>query len=195
MENRMFENTVAPPRFKPSFALRLPSISFRGRRFFGFLFRLGLLVLPLFFLRACLFTYVAPDRIGLRQISFGPNKGLQKQLVRPGYRRAISGYETIRTFPRNVQAMEFTNDETERGTDHRTIAAVNVPTVDGYPVAVDCTVLYRVADPFLVVSKFGFGHGYEDNVVIRFTDPALKQRLGELRADEFYRDQRLAKVH
>ena len=138
---------------------------------------------------------MTPDRIGLRQISFGPNKGLQKQLVRPGYRRAISGYETIRTFPRNVQAIEFTNDETERGADHRTIAAVNVPTVDGYPVAVDCTVLYRVADPFLVVSKFGFGRGYEDNVVIRFTDPALKQHLGELRAEEFYRDQRLAKVH
>ena len=139
--------------------------------------------------------HVPPDRIGLRQISFGPSKGLQKQLVRPGYRRAISGYETIHTFPRNVQAIEFTNDESERGSDHRTFAAVNVPTVDGYPVAVDCTVLYRIADPFLVVSKFGFGRGYEDNVVIRFTDPALKQRLGELRAEEFYRDQRLAKVH
>jgi regulator of protease activity HflC (stomatin/prohibitin superfamily) len=69
-----------------------------------------------------------------------------------------------------------------------------VPTVDGYPVAVDCTVLYRIADPFLVVSKFGFGRGYEDNVVIRFTDPAVKQHLGELRAEEFYRDKRLVKV-
>src|SRR5262245_14435102 len=132
MEQRMFESAVAPPRFKPSFSLRLPSFSLRGKRFFRFLFRLGLLVLPLFFLRACVLTYVPPDRIGLRQISFGPSKGLQKELVRPGYRRSISGYETIRTFPRNVQAIEFTNDETERGTDHRTITAVNVPTVDGY---------------------------------------------------------------
>jgi regulator of protease activity HflC (stomatin/prohibitin superfamily) len=62
-------------------------------------------------------------------------------------------------------------------------------------VAVDVTVLYRIADPFLVVSKFGFGRGYEDNVVMRFTDPAVKQHLGELRAEEFYRDQRIAKVH
>jgi regulator of protease activity HflC (stomatin/prohibitin superfamily) len=94
-----------------------------------------------------------------------------------------------------VQAVEFTNDETERGADHRTVGAINVPTVDGYPVAVDVTVLYRIADPFLVVSKFGFGKGYEDNVVLRFTDPAIKQHLGELRAEEFYRDQRIAKVH
>ena len=190
----MFESAVTPPRFKPSFSLRLPSFSLRGRRMFGGLFKLLLLIVPLLFLRACVFTYVPPDRIGLRQISFGPSKGLQKELVLPGYRRAISGYETIRTFPRNVQAIEFTNDETERGTDHRTIASVNVPTVDGYPVAVDCTVLYRIADPFLVVSKFGFGKGYEDNVVIRFTDPALKQHLGELRAEEFYRDRRVLKL-
>lgn len=191
----MFENTVPPPRFRPSFSLRLPKFTLRGGRFFRGLFRLALIFVPLIFFRACLFTYVPPDQIGLRQVSFGPSKGLQKELVRPGYRRAISGYETIRTFPRNLQAIEFTNDETERGADHRTIGAVNVPTVDGYPVAVDCTVLYRIADPFLVVSKFGFGRGYEDNVVIRFTDPAIKQRLGELRAEEFYRDRRLVKVH
>ena len=190
----MFESAVTPPRFKPSFSFRFPSFSLRGRRLFGGLFKLLLLVVPLLFLRACVLTYVPPDRIGLRQISFGPSKGLQKELVQPGYRRAISGYETIRTFPRNVQAIEFTNDETERGADHRTIAAVNVPTVDGYPVAVDCTVLYRIAEPFLVVSKFGFGRGYEDNVVIRFTDPAVKQHLGELRAEDFYRDKRLLKV-
>ncbi|HEX8154649.1 MAG TPA: SPFH domain-containing protein, partial [Thermoanaerobaculia bacterium] len=72
--------------------------------------------------------------------------------------------------------------------------SINVPTVDGYPVAVDISVLYRIADPFLVVSRFGFSRAYEDNVVIRFTDPAVKQYLGELRAEEFYRDQRLAQV-
>jgi regulator of protease activity HflC (stomatin/prohibitin superfamily) len=147
------------------------------------------------FLRACFITYVAPDQIGMRQISFGPNKGLQKKLVRAGYRRQIAGYEKIQTFPRNIQLIEFTNDESERGADHRTVGAINVPTVDGYPVAVDVTVIYRIADPFLVVSRFGFGRAYEDNVVIRLTDPTVKQHLGELRAEEFYRDQRLAKAH
>jgi regulator of protease activity HflC (stomatin/prohibitin superfamily) len=191
----MFENTVAPPRFKAPFSVRLPSLTFRGGRFFKYFLRLALILVALLLMRGCMFTYVPPDRIGLRQVSFGPSKGLHKELVQPGYRRAISGYETIRTFPRNVQVIEFTNNQAERGSDHRTVAAVNVPTVDGYPVAVDCTVLYRIADPFLVVSKFGFGKGYEDNVVIRFTDPAIKQHLGELRAEEFYRDRRLIKAH
>jgi regulator of protease activity HflC (stomatin/prohibitin superfamily) len=188
----MFESAAAPPRFRARFPFRIPS--FGGRGLVATLAKILLVLSPLIFLRACLVTYVAPHEIGLRQISFGPNKGLQKTLVLPGYRRQISGYETIRTFRRDIQAVEFTNDATERGADHRTMAAINVPTVDGYPVALDVTVLYRIADPFRVVSRFGFGRGYEDNVVIRFTDPAVKQHLGELRAEEFYRDQRIAKV-
>lgn len=190
----MFESASIPPRFKAGFPIKLPAFKFRGGGCASFALKLLLIVSPLLFLRACLVTYVAPDQIGMRQIAFGPNKGLQKTLVRAGYRRQIAGYEKIQTFPRNIQLIEFTSDEGERGADHRTVGAINVPTVDGYPVAVDLTVIYRVADPFLVVSRFGFGRAYEDNVVIRLTDPAVKQHLGELRAEEFYRDQRLAKA-
>jgi len=191
----MFESAASPPRFKPRFSFSLPSGMFKGGPFARLLIRIAIVLAPILFFRACFLTYIPPDRIGLRQVSFGLNKGLQKELVFPGYRRQISGYETIQSFPRDIQAVEFTNDPTERGEDHRTISAINVPTVDGYRVDVDVTVQYRIADPFLVVSKFGFGKGYEDNVVIRFTDPALKQHLGELRAEEFYRDQRVVKMH
>ena len=188
----MFESSsVPPPRFKAKFAVKVPSFQFRGGRLVSLAFKLLLILSPLLFLRGCLITYVSPGQIGLRQIAFGPNKGLQKSLVGPGYRRQVRGYETIRTFPRDIQTVEFTNNESERGPDHRTVGAINVPTVDGYPVAVDVTVVYRVSDPFKVVSKFGFGRAYEDNVVIRLTDPVVKQHLGELRAEEFYGDQRL----
>lgn len=190
----MFESATSTPRFKARFSVKMPSFSFRGGRIVSFLFKLLLVLSPLLFVRACLLTYVAPDQIGLRQIAFGPGKGLQKSLVGPGYRRQIRGWETIRTFPRDMQVVEFTNNEAERGPDHRSVSAINVPTVDGYPVAVDVTVLYRIADPFLVVSRFGFGNAYEDQVVIRFTDPYVKQYLGELRAEEFYRDRRLVKA-
>lgn len=188
----MFESSsVPPPRFKAKFAVKVPSFQFRGGRLISFAFKLLLVLSPLLFLRGCLITYVSPGQIGLRQIAFGPSKGLQKALVSPGYRRQIRGYETIRTFPRDIQTVEFTNNEAERGPDHRTVGSINVPTVDGYPVAVDVTVVYRIADPFKVVSKFGFGRAYEDNVVIRLTDPLVKQHLGELRAEEFYGTQRL----
>lgn len=190
----MFETSSVPPKFKARFPVKVPSFSFKGGRLFGFLFKLLLILSPLLFVRGCLITYVSPDQIGLRQIAFGPNKGLQKSLVGPGYRRQIRGYETIRTFPRDLQIIEFTDNQAERSPDHRTVGSINVPTVDGYPVTVDVSVVYRVADPFKVVSRFGFGRAYEDNVVIRLTDPAVKQHLGELRAEEFYRDQRLIKA-
>lgn len=190
----MFETSAVPPKFKARFPVKVPSFSFRGGRIVSFLFKVLLVVSPLLFLRGCVVTYVAPDAIGLRQIAFGPDKGLQKTLVGAGYRRQIRGYETIRTFPRDLQVIEFTNNDSERGPDHRTVSAINVPTVDGYPVEVDVTVMYRIADPFKVVSRFGFGRAYEDNVVIRLTDPTVKQHLGELRAEQFYGDQRLIKA-
>jgi len=190
----MFETSAVPPKFKARFPVKVPSFSFRGGRIVSFLFKVLLVLSPLIVLRGCFITYVAPDQIALRQISFGPNKGLQKTLVGAGYRRQIRGYETVRTFPRDIQIIEFTNNPAERSPDHRTVGAINVPTVDGYPVAVDVTVMYRIADPFKVVSRFGFGRAFEDQVVIRLTDPAIKQHLGELRAEEFYRDQRLVKA-
>ncbi len=166
----------ASPRFRV-----FPSLLAQLRRRFGRLLALSLLIIvPLLFVRACAIKYIAPDEIGLRQISFGPGKGLQKDVVQPGYRRQITSYETIQTFPRDLQVVEFTNNAIETTKKHRTLPAVNCPTVDGYPVNVDVTVVYRLADPFQVVSRFGFGRAYEDSVVIRFTDPAIKHYLGEL---------------
>jgi regulator of protease activity HflC (stomatin/prohibitin superfamily) len=190
----MFESASKTPRFQGGFPVKVPTFTFRGGRILSFALKVLLILSPLLLLRGCLITYVAPGEIGLRQIAFGPSKGLQKTLVGAGYRRQIRGYETIRTFPRDIQIVEFTNSESERGSDHRTVSSVNVPTVDGYPVSVDVTVMYRIADPFKVVSQFGFGRAYEDNVVIRLTEPSVKQHLGELRAEEFYGDHRLVKA-
>jgi regulator of protease activity HflC (stomatin/prohibitin superfamily) len=156
--------------------------------------RLLLVLVPLFFLRACVMTYVPPGMVGVRQVSYGPGKGLQKKPVSPGYHREISGYEKIQTFPRDIQVVEFTNNPAESGAGHRQMPAINVPTVDGYPVDVDVSVLYRLKDPYKVASKFGFGRGYEESVVIRFTDFLVKRYLGELLAEQFYHETRLAKV-
>jgi regulator of protease activity HflC (stomatin/prohibitin superfamily) len=157
-------------------------------------FWLLLLLVPVFFLRGCVLTYVPPDAVGVRQVSYGPGKGLHKKPVQPGYRRELTSYEKIHTFPRDIQVVEFTDNSAEKGPGHRQQPAVNVPTVDGYPVDVDVTVLYRIKDPYKLASKFGFGRGYEEAVVIRFTDPLVKRYLGELRAEQFYQEARLARV-
>ena len=131
----MFESASPPPSFKARFR-GLPSFSFRGSGLVKPLLRIAVLLAPFFFLRACFFTYVPPNEIGLRQVSFGPAKGLQKSLVLPGYRRQIRGFESVRTFPRSIQIVEFTNSSTEGSADHRTVPAINVPTVDGYLLAI-----------------------------------------------------------
>ncbi len=187
----MFENVSSSPR---RFRVQFPFLKSLRPRFGKVGLWLFLAFVPLIFLRSCVFTYVPPDRIGMRQVSFGPGKGLQKELVKPGYRREISGYEKVYPFPQSIQAVEFTNNAQETGPGHRQVAAVKVPTVDGYPVDVDVTVLYRIVDPYKIASKFGFSQAYEESVVIRFTDPLVKQFLGQLFAEQFYGDARLAKV-
>jgi regulator of protease activity HflC (stomatin/prohibitin superfamily) len=185
----MFE-ALKSPRFK----VQSPFLQQARGRVGKAGFWLLVVLVPLFFLRACVITYVPPDRIGVRQVSYGPGKGLQKQAVHPGYRREIAGYEKIHTFPRDIQVVEFTNSPSESSDRHRQMPAVKVPTVDGYPVDVDVSVLYRLRDPYKVASKFGFGTGYEESVVLRFTDSLIKQYLGELRAEQFYHETRLDRV-
>jgi regulator of protease activity HflC (stomatin/prohibitin superfamily) len=185
----MFES-LKSPRFK----VQSPFLQQARGRVGKLGFWLLLLLVPLFLLRACVITYVPPGRIGVRQVSYGPGKGLQKKPVTSGYRREIGGYETVHTFPRDIQVVEFTNSPSESNEKHRQMPAVKVPTVDGYPVDVDVSVLYRLDDPYKVASKFGFGTGYEESVVIRFTDSLVKQYLGELRAEQFYHEARLERV-
>jgi regulator of protease activity HflC (stomatin/prohibitin superfamily) len=186
----MFEALKTTPRFR----VQSPFLQ-KLRSRFG---RVGLwllfIVVPVFFLRACVMTYVPPDQIGVRQVSYGFGKGLQKEPVQPGWRREVSSYERIFTFPRDVQAVEFTNSAAETGAGHMQRPAVKVPTVDGYPVDLDVTVLYRIKDPYLLASRFGLSKAYEEAVVVRFTDPMVKQFLGELLAEEFYHEKRLIQV-
>jgi regulator of protease activity HflC (stomatin/prohibitin superfamily) len=185
----MFES-LKSPRFK----VQSPFLQQARGRVGKLGFWLLLVLVPVFLLRACVITYVPPGMVGVRQVSYGPGKGLQKKPVAPGYQREIAGYETIHTFPRDIQVVEFTNTPSESSEKHRQMPAVKVPTVDGYPVDVDVTVLYRLKDPYKVASKFGFGTGYEESVVIRFTDSLIKQYLGELRAEQFYHEARLDRV-
>src|SRR4029079_318860 len=119
---------MSEPIKTPRFRAQIPLPQGMKVRIARLALRAALVLAPLFLLRACLFTYVPPDQIGMRQIAFGPGQGLQKELVKPGYRHQISGYETVRTFPRDLQVVEFTNSPSETEPGHRRIGAIKVPT-------------------------------------------------------------------
>lgn len=150
------------------------------------------------------FVFAQPieaDQVGVRQIYLGPNKGVQDgDPVGPGLHLVIPGYERLHVFPRDMQTLDFNDTEREAakrrlGEDYRWAPSIRIQTSEGYQVTVDVTVLYRVTDPQVVLTKVGSGRLFETEVVQRRADKILRQVLGALNAEAFYDDAvRIAKV-
>ena len=118
---------MVEPFKSPRFRVNFPFLQKLQGRVGKLGFRLLLVLVPLVLLRACALTYVPPDSLGVRQVSYGlteASKGLQKEAVTPGYRREIRGYERIHTFPRDIQVVEFTNNPVESSQAHRQMPAI-----------------------------------------------------------------------
>lgn len=144
---------------------------------------------------------IPPDMVAVRQVYLGPNKGVQVEpLYGPGLRLVIPGYERLHLFPRDLQTLDFNDEEADfsaavLGSDYQWAPSIRIQTSEGYQVTVDVTVLYRVEDPALVLSKVGAGRLFESQVVQRRADKILRQTLGALNAENFYSDSvRIAKV-
>jgi len=74
-----------------------------------------------------------------------------------------------------------TSDPKERPKDDKRVTpAINIQTSEGYTVTVDVSVLYRIEDPYKVLTTIGPGKLYEDALVIPRTEQILRKRLGEL---------------
>lgn len=136
--------------------------------------------------------YVPPDMVGVRQVYLGPNKGVQPDgLHGAGLHLVIPGYERLHLLPRDVQTLDFNDSErgpaaAALGEDYHWAPSIRIQTAEGYQVTVDATVLYRVNDPYLVITKVGPGRLFETQVVQRRADKILRQVLGALNAEEFY---------
>ncbi len=135
-------------------------------------------------------TYVRPGEAGVKQIKFGMGKGIEPSVYGVGLHYVGFG-ETMHRFPTRVQVLELTNSRSEAAQDdvegHRTTAAINIQTSEGYNVRVDATVLYRIADPLQLMRSIGPGRLFEDSAVIPRAAQDLRRTLGELDAEDFYR--------
>ena len=141
---------------------------------------------------------VNPDEIAVRQVYLGPGQGVQEAIHGPGLHLVVPGYERLHVFPRDIQALELNDDElarvqgdrqAARREDFKIAPAIHIQTSEGYQVVVDISVLFRVTDPYAVVTKVGAGRIYESKVVARRADKILRQTLGRLDAEDFYNDQ------
>jgi regulator of protease activity HflC (stomatin/prohibitin superfamily) len=139
---------------------------------------------------------VGPDEFAIRQVYLGPGQGVHQDVYGPGLWLVIPGYERLHAFPRDLQVLDLNDREVEyfaqKGVpeDVRAIPSVKIQTSEGYQVSVDMTVLYRVVDPYTVLTKVGAGRIYESTVVERRADKILRQTFGRLDAEDFYDEQR-----
>jgi regulator of protease activity HflC (stomatin/prohibitin superfamily) len=74
------------------------------------------------------------------------------------------------------------------------VRAIKIQTSEGYTVSADVTVLYRIEDPYKVMTQIGPGRLYEDSAVIPRAEQVLRRALGELDADDFYKGDRRDKA-
>ena len=165
--------------------LRVPTITIRWKR----LWLIGsVLVLFMLGYNSCT-TYVRPGEAAVKQIKFGLGKGIDGQLYGVGLHWVGPG-ETMHRFPTRLQVLELSNSRSEATEDlegHRSAPGINIQTSEGYTVAVDVTVVYRLSDPLKVMTTIGPGRLFEDSAVIPRATQDLRRALGELDAEDFYR--------
>lgn len=131
-------------------------------------------------------TTIGPDQVAVRQVVLGPSKGIQKDPIGPGTHIVVPGVERLHLFPRGLKVLEFNDDPQTAAGGARVQPAIRIQTSEGYQVTVDVAIAYRVVDPARVISAVGPGSLYESALMIPRSDKVLRQKLGELNAEDFY---------
>lgn len=134
-----------------------------------------------------LVVYIGPSEYGIKEVKLGPNRGIHKEVYEAGWVLAIPGFSRFHKFPRDLQLINLTNYPSERMRyESRTEKAAHIQTSDGFFVNVDVSLMFRIVDPYLVITTMGPGSLFVDIGVIPRTEPVLKQALGTLKTEEFY---------
>lgn len=135
--------------------------------------------------KSCL-VYVEPDEFGIKVVRLGAHRGVQKEVYHSGFHFVIPWLQQMHRLPMGVQVLELTNYPETASRAARLEKAAHIQTSDGFFVNVDVSIIYRLADPYLVFTTIGPGSLYENNGIIPKAEPILKATLGELTTEEFY---------
>ena len=137
--------------------------------------------------------YVKPYEYGIMEskIALGEShRGIQKEVYPPGLAFVMPfGFQRMHHLPRTVQVLELTADTTTSvrlGPSVFHGPAVKIQTSDGFSVSIDATILYRISDPYLVITSLGSGDRYLQQGILPKAEPILKETLGQLTTEEFY---------
>lgn len=139
------------------------------------------------FVDAC-FDYIPPYEAGIKESKYAG--GIKSDIYEGGHWYFTPLGVTLHRFPLALQALEMTdsNAESSLAGDVRKAPLIEIDTSDGSKVKVDATVLYRILDPYKVMTAIGPGRTFEDAAVIPKSQLALKKNLGQLLAEDFYHE-------
>ncbi|MBI2434176.1 MAG: SPFH domain-containing protein [Candidatus Hydrogenedentes bacterium] len=153
----------------------------------------GFVLLMLLFIPYFMFLeYVEPNEFGIKEIKVGVNRGIQSTVYGPGYVLVVPFMQMIHRLPQQVQVLELTAAGNQGETAARSESVFHVfkpakiQTSDGFYVDVDVSILYRIVDPYKVVTTLGPGDRYLQQGILPKAEPFLKQALGQLTTEEFY---------
>ncbi|MCK5493193.1 MAG: SPFH domain-containing protein [Candidatus Omnitrophica bacterium] len=148
------------------------------------------ILVPLFIIYLILsncFVYIRPNQYGIKQVNIGFKTGLQEKVYNTGLHFVIPfGVQLMHRFPKDIQVFELTNYAETASLNARKQKAAHIQTSDGFFVDVDVSILYRISDPYKLISTVGPGKLYEDNGIMPKVEPKLKESLGEMTTEEFY---------
>lgn len=149
---------------------------------------LALLVVGGFVILQSCFTYIHPNEVGIKQVNIGTSRGIQKKVYSPGLAFVVPfGFEQIHRFPQHVQVLDLTDNPTGIGLpSYSSDKAAKIQTSDGFYVDVDVSILYKIVDPYLLITTLGPGKQYLHQGIRPKAEPMLKQALGELTTEDFY---------
>ncbi len=133
--------------------------------------------------------YVKPYEYGIKQVNIGVKRGVLEKVYTPGYWFVKPfGMEKLHHFPKHMQVLDMALFEkgSSGGPAHAYARAAKIQTSDGFFVDVDATILYRIVDPYKVMTTLGPGQMFLTNGILPKAEPILKQALGELNTEDFY---------
>ncbi|UCG39286.1 MAG: SPFH domain-containing protein [bacterium] len=131
-------------------------------------------------------VYIAPNEYGIKEVQIGIKRGIRDKVYDTGLHLRIWGMEVMHTFPRDLQSFELSIYPTAITKRFRYEKAAHIQTSDGFFVDVDVSILYRIVDPYKVITTVGPGRLFENNGIVPKAEPVLKETLGELSTEEFY---------
>jgi len=134
-------------------------------------------------------SYVAPNEWGVKQREFAVfgEKGIMEKNYETGVKFVMPMVEKMHIFPKDTLVLDLSKSrDKSRHRDVRRVNAAHIQTSDGFWVDLDVSLMYRITDPYKLITTIGGGRLYEDNGIIPKAEPVLKETLGQLDPKDFY---------